>query len=314
MWFSAQRYAAAVGSAFPDPTGAAPCPLCQQDLDDAATQRLQRFEEFVTSDLRQQSIELDISDRRDPRRTPRYRRHTRCRRGRAARAARSGRHGRRRCPHRGLAARLAAARTAAAGESVTAADRAVDVAPLGAHALAQDAIAERHAACGTRSAASVLRQREELRPAQPRRSHRTIMDRPGLSRIPDRWPGRSESSPHQQQAARVAAGRDHRTAAQGRRGRGSGATPGRQHRRDHWAGQQGRTAIHLTLKAPGRAEITSVLSDGEQRALALAFFLAEVAVSDERSAIVLDDPVSSLDHDRRSYVAERLAEESRRGR
>ena len=55
-----------------------------------------------------------------------------------------------------------------------------------------------------------------------------------------------------------------------------------------------------------------MLSDGEQRALALAFFLGEVAVSDERSAIVLDDPVSSLDHDRRSYLARRLAEESQR--
>jgi len=48
------------------------------------------------------------------------------------------------------------------------------------------------------------------------------------------------------------------------------------------------------------------------RALALAFFLAEVKVSDERSAIVLDDPVSSLDHDRRAYLARRLAEESQR--
>ncbi len=75
---------------------------------------------------------------------------------------------------------------------------------------------------------------------------------------------------------------------------------------------KGETLIHLTLKSTGKAKIAHVLSDGEQRALALAFFLAEVAVSDERSAIVLDDPVSSLDHDRRLYLAQRLAEEARR--
>ncbi|HEX6154163.1 MAG TPA: AAA family ATPase, partial [Solirubrobacterales bacterium] len=55
-----------------------------------------------------------------------------------------------------------------------------------------------------------------------------------------------------------------------------------------------------------------VLSTGEQTALATAFFLAELRVSNERSAIVLDDPVSSLDHQRREHVATRLVEEARR--
>ena len=75
---------------------------------------------------------------------------------------------------------------------------------------------------------------------------------------------------------------------------------------------KGQTLIHLALKTEGKAKIANVLSDGEQRALALAFFLAEIAVSDERSAIVLDDPVSSLDHERRVYLARRLVIEAQR--
>jgi ABC-type uncharacterized transport system ATPase subunit len=74
---------------------------------------------------------------------------------------------------------------------------------------------------------------------------------------------------------------------------------------------KGETVIHLKLREPCRAKVGNVLSDGEQRALSLAFFLAEVAVSEERSAIILDDPVSSLDHERRAYLAERLAKESK---
>lgn len=75
---------------------------------------------------------------------------------------------------------------------------------------------------------------------------------------------------------------------------------------------KGETVIRLKLKEPCRAKVGNVFSDGEQRALSLAFFLAELAVSEGRSAIVLDDPVSSLDHDRRVYIANRLAAESKR--
>ena len=53
-----------------------------------------------------------------------------------------------------------------------------------------------------------------------------------------------------------------------------------------------------------------VLSEGEHRCVALAAFLAELATGGSRSAIVFDDPVSSLDHNHRDAVAERLAEES----
>lgn len=52
----------------------------------------------------------------------------------------------------------------------------------------------------------------------------------------------------------------------------------------------------------------AVLSEGEHRAVALAAFLAETEVSGGVSPIVLDDPVSSLDHLRRTHVAGRMAE------
>lgn len=58
-------------------------------------------------------------------------------------------------------------------------------------------------------------------------------------------------------------------------------------------------------------KITSeILSEGEQRALALAGFLTEVALTDGSGPIIVDDPVSSLDRDRGAQVAERLAEEA----
>ncbi|MBX2866753.1 AAA family ATPase [Candidatus Kaiserbacteria bacterium] len=55
---------------------------------------------------------------------------------------------------------------------------------------------------------------------------------------------------------------------------------------------------------------SEILSEGEQRALALAGFLTEVELTDGKGPIVIDDPVSSLDRDRSIKVAERIAEEA----
>jgi energy-coupling factor transporter ATP-binding protein EcfA2 len=54
--------------------------------------------------------------------------------------------------------------------------------------------------------------------------------------------------------------------------------------------------------------VGKVLSEGEHRCVALAAFLAELSTIDAQSAIVFDDPVSSLDHLHRDRVASRLAE------
>ena len=73
----------------------------------------------------------------------------------------------------------------------------------------------------------------------------------------------------------------------------------------------GRTQFKLTLQLPGGGTPSAVLSEGEQRAIAIASFLAEIRLGKGRGGIVFDDPVSSLDHRRRWEVAERLAVESK---
>jgi len=54
--------------------------------------------------------------------------------------------------------------------------------------------------------------------------------------------------------------------------------------------------------------LKQVLSEGEQTALGLAGFFTEAHFDDSKSALVLDDPVTSLDHVRRSKVANRIVE------
>lgn len=72
----------------------------------------------------------------------------------------------------------------------------------------------------------------------------------------------------------------------------------------------GRTQFKLTLQLPGGGTPAAIFSEGEQRAIAIASFMAEMRLTKGRGGIVLDDPVSSLDHRRRWEVAERLARES----
>ncbi|TKW61687.1 MAG: hypothetical protein DI628_03405 [Blastochloris viridis] len=56
--------------------------------------------------------------------------------------------------------------------------------------------------------------------------------------------------------------------------------------------------------------VGSILSEGEFRCIALAAFMAEQATAHSQSGIVFDDPVSSLDHVHREAVALRLAKEA----
>lgn len=64
------------------------------------------------------------------------------------------------------------------------------------------------------------------------------------------------------------------------------------------------------LKAKGGHKPDDIFSEGEQRALSLADFLTEVNLNPTSAAIVLDDPVTSLDHQRKRAIAKRLAEEA----
>lgn len=62
------------------------------------------------------------------------------------------------------------------------------------------------------------------------------------------------------------------------------------------------------LGAVRNATVRQVLSEGEQTALGLAGFMTEAYFDGSRSALVFDDPVTSLDHVRRWEVACRLVE------
>lgn len=53
-----------------------------------------------------------------------------------------------------------------------------------------------------------------------------------------------------------------------------------------------------------------VLSEGERTCVAIAGWLAELHASGNTSAIVLDDPVTSLDHKYRKRVAQLLVREA----
>ena len=54
-------------------------------------------------------------------------------------------------------------------------------------------------------------------------------------------------------------------------------------------------------------KLPRVFSEGERTALGLAAFFTEAHLDTSRSALILDDPVTSLDHVRRELVAGRLA-------
>ena len=87
---------------------------------------------------------------------------------------------------------------------------------------------------------------------------------------------------------------------------------------------QALRAPEVTLDFPGRggeprrrklltAEhgLNEILSEGEQKVIALADFFAEASLKPDRSPIVLDDPVTSLDHKRLRYVVDRIFELSK---
>jgi len=76
-------------------------------------------------------------------------------------------------------------------------------------------------------------------------------------------------------------------------------------------GARGALFHHLVFtNAPG-VVVTDVLSEGESRTLSLTAFLTELSKAPTKSAIMFDDPVSSLDHVWRLRIARRLVSESK---
>ena len=63
-------------------------------------------------------------------------------------------------------------------------------------------------------------------------------------------------------------------------------------------------AVHTNLKIHGN-DVRAILSDGEQKAVSFALFLAEIESQNNNCPIVFDDPVTSIDHE----IADCLAKE-----
>lgn len=74
--------------------------------------------------------------------------------------------------------------------------------------------------------------------------------------------------------------------------------------------EKGKAFHKLRLDLPQAKKPGDILSEGEQRAIAISSFLAEINISGNLGGIVFDDPVSSLDHVHRELVAKRLAIEA----
>ena len=72
-------------------------------------------------------------------------------------------------------------------------------------------------------------------------------------------------------------------------------------------GSAGKSYRQLKLKGKNP---NAILSEGEQKVIAIADFLAEMHLSEVNKGIIFDDPVTSLDERRKSEIAERLAQEA----
>lgn len=82
-------------------------------------------------------------------------------------------------------------------------------------------------------------------------------------------------------------------------------------------GRKGQTVRQIALTPedfPSRPSISSVLSDGEKRAVALADFLAEAETDDPCDGLVLDDPVTSFDAGWKKGLARYLCQQASAGR
>jgi ABC-type transport system involved in cytochrome c biogenesis ATPase subunit/rubrerythrin len=312
MWEAARRFVAAGGGHFPDHEPDATCPLCQQGLGAEAHERMQSFEAFVSGELREQvrQVELALQERLEG--LPDLARITHLA---EVAVATVGEHLQE--PADAALETLADRLSIATGQSDPAPGRVLDLKPLRDYAAVQTAEAEGFA---------VLRNEEErtrikarLRELRARRAVEVELDDvlghlEGLRAIAARQEARQRLSTQGisnriRELSKLALTDRLKEALEEEI---EELDPIADRVELNASASKGKPAVRFKLRSEGRERVAKVLSTGEQTALATAFFLAELRVSNERSAIVLDDPISSLDHQRREHLATRLAEEARR--
>jgi energy-coupling factor transporter ATP-binding protein EcfA2 len=312
MWEAARRFVEAGGGEFPDAGAEATCPVCQQGLGSEAHERMHRFEAFVSGELRDQVRLVDgaLTERLEG--LPSLERilHT------AELALAAGGEGLQETVDGALEA-LADRLGIATGRTEPHPGRTLELGPLRDFVAVQVAEAEGFAVLGDRR--ERLRIERRLRELRGRRAVEERLDEliehlRALEQI-EAW----EEARAQLSTRRISQriGELSRLAITGRLQEAlaeeiEGLDPIADRVELASSASKGKPAVRFKLRSEGRERVAKVLSTGEQTALATAFFLAELRVSNERSAIVLDDPVSSLDHRRRDHLAARLVEEAQR--
>lgn len=73
------------------------------------------------------------------------------------------------------------------------------------------------------------------------------------------------------------------------------------------SGEQGTTVKEYRLDFAENYNPSQILSEGEQNVCSIADFLTEAQLDKNNYGIVFDDPVTSLDHERKDKIAQRLA-------
>lgn len=311
MWEAARRFVASEQGAFPDESAEATCPLCQQGLESAAHERLHRFETFVSGDLRDQVRQVDRVLRERLEGLPDLEQisHTAeiavATAGEQLQDAAAGALG-------ALADRLAIA----TGLTEPSLAISLDLEPLRDYVAVQIAEAEGFAVLRDEKERKRIKRR--LRELRARRQvgeelARVLAHLEGLETVAAREEARRQLSTR---SISHRIGELSKLAITTRLKRALAVEiaeldPIADRVELSASASKGKPAVQFKLRSEGRERVAKVLSTGEQTALATAFFLAELRVSNERSAIVLDDPVSSLDHQRREHVATRLVEEAR---
>jgi energy-coupling factor transporter ATP-binding protein EcfA2 len=311
MWEAARRFVEVGEGSFPDESPDATCPLCQQDLEAASRERMQRFEAFVAGDLREQVRQVDrvllerlegLPDLEQISHTAEVAVATAGEQLQEAADAALG----------ALADRLAIA----TGRTEPSLALSLDLNPLRDYVAVQIAEAEGFAVLRDEKERKRIKRR--LRELRARRQigeelEGVLAHLDGLEAIAAREEARRQLSTR---TISQRIGELSKLAITARLKRALAVEiaeldPIADRVELSASASKGKPAVQFKLRSEGRERVAKVLSTGEQTALATAFFLAELRVSNERSAIVLDDPVSSLDHQRREHVATRLVEEAR---
>jgi hypothetical protein len=316
MWASAKRFAEAGGREFPSGDPDPACPVCQQDLDPEAQTRVANFEEFVRSDLRRRVATLEREKQRLLQTLPDIA---------VLRATLEG--NLRDAPENIVSAagaavtviekRVARARALVGTDDAVSTVDVVAVEEIEQYAVAQIHVAEAQANLrDEKEKQQVLIRLAELKARQALHA--------ALPQIKERIEGLKAAAACETSAGELGTGR-----VSGQLRKLQEATVTERLRTEireelmqlvptgskiQLVGRasKGETVIELKLDDPCDAKVERVLSTGEQSAVAVAFFLAELAISDGQSAVVFDDPVSSLDHDYQEYLARRLIGEARK--